>query len=404
LDFNSYIAFSYTWGESYEDDSHLSDYVICDGQLLPATPNLVQALKRIRQAKDWLRRRGWDRATVWADAISINQKNDAERNAQVKVMSSIYSMASLIVVWLGDLDENDWNSLRNCDWIKSSNPDHTIDSAELVPEWDEKHALEQDFELSRDDPLGEIGKPGRKAQLKPLDEVLFKKPWFSRRWVIQEARAPTALYIFAHNLIMEKRLFDAGTFGYGSNSHISSTPPFRSTCTYGFEGPCLLGNLHALSEADCSDPRDRVFALLSISKDGPSIRVDYTQTVEAVHMSVALFYLDRSHLFVILMCASIQTVRGEALKQNVRRQEPCILPTLVPDWRQGQHSHSIGQSNALKKFWQGINSPGLAYLGTFSRDGPMLCLEGWPIDENNKVNESSPDICVLQKGPVNLLF
>jgi hypothetical protein len=41
---------------------------------------------------------------LWIDAICINQANTAERNHQVNLMRSVYAQASIVLVWLGEVD------------------------------------------------------------------------------------------------------------------------------------------------------------------------------------------------------------------------------------------------------------------------------------------------------------
>ena len=57
------------------------------------TANLETALRHIRDQKRALR--------VWADAICINQVEEAEKNRQVQHIRSIYSAAHYTVIYLG---------------------------------------------------------------------------------------------------------------------------------------------------------------------------------------------------------------------------------------------------------------------------------------------------------------
>lgn len=49
----------------------------------------------------------------------------------------------------------------------------------------------------------------------------------------------------------------------------------------------LLSNLYEYSDKVCSDPRDRVYALLSISLYGYDIAVNYTRHFEEVHAGIS---------------------------------------------------------------------------------------------------------------------
>ncbi|KAF2725415.1 hypothetical protein K431DRAFT_290537 [Polychaeton citri CBS 116435] len=85
--FTHYVALSYAWGPTYPGLSHLTDFIYCDGKRLEVTPNLHQALKRIRQTQQ--PRRGGDFG-LWIDAICIDQNNLEERSIKVQMMAEIY--------------------------------------------------------------------------------------------------------------------------------------------------------------------------------------------------------------------------------------------------------------------------------------------------------------------------
>jgi Heterokaryon incompatibility protein (HET) len=85
-----YEAISYEWGEP--DRTHC---IIVDGCVLGIAESLFYALRDIRHESS-----DKDRV-VWADAISINQDDLAERESQVAFMGSIYSHASRVITYTG---------------------------------------------------------------------------------------------------------------------------------------------------------------------------------------------------------------------------------------------------------------------------------------------------------------
>jgi hypothetical protein len=88
-DKQSYDALSYAWGTEKP-----SIKVVCDGNSnLDITTNVDQMLRRLR-AKDKYRH-------FWVDAISLNQKDNAEKAIQVPLMGRIYRQAAKVRVWLG---------------------------------------------------------------------------------------------------------------------------------------------------------------------------------------------------------------------------------------------------------------------------------------------------------------
>lgn len=88
-----YHAHSYCWGDE-------TDVVglRCNGKRMQITRNLDAALHRLRESYHVL--------LIWADAISINRDDIAERNQQVSVMDQISSIASQVYIWLGPSDAN----------------------------------------------------------------------------------------------------------------------------------------------------------------------------------------------------------------------------------------------------------------------------------------------------------
>lgn len=84
-----FFALSYVWGTP--EKSH---EIWIDGKRFPITRNLYLALRSMQSN---------DTGTmhVWADAICINQEDNAEKSAQIHLMREIYHTASEVQVWLG---------------------------------------------------------------------------------------------------------------------------------------------------------------------------------------------------------------------------------------------------------------------------------------------------------------
>ncbi|KAL8637086.1 MAG: hypothetical protein Q9226_009162 [Calogaya cf. arnoldii] len=88
----AYEALSYTWGKS--PDRHI---IFVDGLHFPITPNLDLALSYLRKPDE--------PRVLWIDALCIDQENLAEKNHQVRMMQSIYSKASRVLIWPGESDK-----------------------------------------------------------------------------------------------------------------------------------------------------------------------------------------------------------------------------------------------------------------------------------------------------------
>lgn len=142
-----YEALSWCWGTGLRDCAIL---IRQDGihYRLPTSQQLTVALKYLRLPKD--------NRVLWVDAICINQDDDAERNHQVQLMAQIYTFASQVCIWLGEED------------------DHSAAAIKFIKE-----------EIMK---LGDIGHLVSRKNASSWHALLqlMQRPWFSRRWVIQE--------------------------------------------------------------------------------------------------------------------------------------------------------------------------------------------------------------------------
>ena len=87
-----FVALSYCWGDAPD-----TVRILCNGQLMDISPNLHDALTRMRETGSIF---------IWADQICINQQDLAERSSQVKLMRNIYSSASAVFAWIGEDTED----------------------------------------------------------------------------------------------------------------------------------------------------------------------------------------------------------------------------------------------------------------------------------------------------------
>jgi len=86
-------AISYVWGSPIP-----ACYIheVESNSMLSITESLYLALLALRYPN---RSR-----TIWADAICINQSDNDEKSGQVQNMGSVYAIASMVIVWLGNED------------------------------------------------------------------------------------------------------------------------------------------------------------------------------------------------------------------------------------------------------------------------------------------------------------
>lgn len=144
---DDYIAISYTWG----DPTQTKD-INLNGHSYPVTTNLHLALSYLRN-EDKPRR-------LWIDSLCINQRDVAERNAQIPRMRDVFAFAAEVHIWLGDYD------------FKFN-----------------RFSLQFTFDLC----IAGAAKNMKSCYHGPSDDsainTLLKRPWFQRMWVIQEVAA-----------------------------------------------------------------------------------------------------------------------------------------------------------------------------------------------------------------------
>jgi len=172
---HEFQALSYAWGNdppSYPVS--LSD-LPQSGECLSTTAstkcytylvreNLYEALRHIRLADDYL----W----IWVDALCLNQDDEIEKGQQILKMPTIYSNAWNVIAWLGG-DEGSPQDIKN--------------AVGLVPKilnLKKLNAALQGETLSEDILRAWVAF-GR----------LLQRPWFKRRWVIQEVACARKLCV-----------------------------------------------------------------------------------------------------------------------------------------------------------------------------------------------------------------
>lgn len=155
----SYYALSYTWGDPEDTEKIQLDNA--DHQV---TKNLYLALQHLRDATDSV--------YIWIDALCINQLDKEEKSKQIPRMLDIYRSADRVIAWIGDYEPNEESQIQaifeQCEWaLKVCNQGKTIEEATKILE---SSAL------------------GTRA-LQEVFPTLLKRPWFSRKWVVQEVVA-----------------------------------------------------------------------------------------------------------------------------------------------------------------------------------------------------------------------
>ncbi|CAM1509732.1 Fc.00g000670.m01.CDS01 [Cosmosporella sp. VM-42] len=310
-----YEALSYVWGSPDNSKAIFINNISFNVQL-----NLFTALQRLRNQSS-LR-------IMWIDAVCINQRDDKERENQVRKMTDIYSLASGVLVWIGEETPESTMAL------------HFIQSLPPFP---------GDLHGSMDAYESQLA-PARKRFINTLrtdnsavvatkaffTEILQREYW-NRVWIIQEvvlgtnitvqcgkAQVPWDMFFsVATNLLY--CLTEVGinpgakTGGSASMSAINSIRQLRSLAIQVPIGDLIAGNRNAKATQNI----DFVFGFLGIAKhtDDPLLAPDYTRSEGEVFTNVVEHHAT-VYRNLDLICMSLGVVPVS----------PTRMASWVPDW------------------------------------------------------------------------
>ena len=273
--FPDYEAVSYTWGGEAGDSSLCRRiYIGPYWDILHQTENRWHMLRFLRP------RRGI--RLVWVDALCINQQDLVERGDQVSKMEQIYRECQRTILYLG--------------------PDVSPLLGDRFPRHRELDQIDKDS----------------------LTQMLRRR-YFSRIWVVQELLLSSSVVIrfgdIEHRVrhpTMERLQKSLRSWKWGD-----SPAPWLEHMTQGaIRTQDLCYPLHLTANSQCSDPRDRLFEVLSFidqSDSSLSHRADY---------SISLQDMWIGFLAHCLMNSSTNWFIHRAIGLSAARN----LPSWVPDW------------------------------------------------------------------------
>jgi hypothetical protein len=241
-----YEAISYCWGTAAFANDLLLDGRASKLKISPTVDSMLRHLRKTTKAR-----------YLWIDAICLNQADNDEKAVQVQMMGEIYVQAKKVQIWLGESD----------------------------------HDIPKTFALFRS--LAIAGKSI--ADLGLAEEVckdligfdfiayvlmrFFSRPWFQRRWVLQEAALGHDITArCGHWKIAWSWLSDGIdvlklAVDKGFRLNLESINAIDSICTIRTQTLKILDLLWNFHSAECYDPRDRFFALYGIAADITNISV-----------------------------------------------------------------------------------------------------------------------------------
>ena len=317
-----YEALSYTWGPTDNPISVRAD--CCADGTLAVTRNLAEALGYLRYSDK--------PRLLWIDAICINQQDPDERSGQVELMADIYNGASRVIIWLGP-ESRDSSIALDCIDILSRNVAVDRGRRQLSSTSEEHHWSDRDTVL-------------------PFDEfqfnsiyTLFHRPWFERLWIWQEvhqSRHETLVMVGSRTLPWESIRTTVFCLVH------KCQPPFDITGqtkmrVIEVEKLCIENNFVFLphlieftKRSLCSDPRDRIYAILSLLTPGErdyGIRPDYNKSVTAVYEDTMVRWTR--------LCQNLTLLQTAELSEDTPR-----IPSWVPDWSAARSTFPLANCHA----------------------------------------------------------
>lgn len=300
----AYTAVSYVWGK--QEHSRTLE-IKCDGDVryLRITPNLDTVLQNLR-ARDRSRR-------LWIDAICLNQHDETEKAQQIPRMGDIDKMAKSVDIWLG---------LENSMTARLLKFFRELSRLEDVTRWSSQMAMARRIASL----MKEFIHPHCGEAMGAIN-AFFQLPWFSRRWIIQEAclNSNTTVHCGGQSIGLQLLKVAATRFQYLDLSDYNiKVAANLGPSTTKFTVLELLWHFH---DAACLEPKDRIAALLCLGSDGQRFHLDYTK-----------YWIEIYKKFASCMYSQVSKDAGLQLMLHlfefghISKGDDITCPSWVPDW------------------------------------------------------------------------
>ncbi|KAJ9652746.1 hypothetical protein H2198_008018 [Neophaeococcomyces mojaviensis] len=369
----AYVALSYVWG-----NRESKRVIFVEDSPLFVTANLYDAMMALRPPYRCL--------VIWIDFLCIDQTNDEEKGWQVELMKDIYRQATQVFAWLGVADGDSDHIMDYLNTFGEKAEACGIDSVEghhleiwrslafqKVADHNLKHPdvviatengnLRIIHRRELDSLFYSISGWHQQDNLLPIAGMqrLFTRPWWGRIWVLQEITLPENAELVCGTKRISRRRCSAAINAYAAlwmiltQKFLNDAPSFTKyhlaiiTRPFHHKPNVMLSSwriyryerfpLAALLRATCvgsinlrrhgphhfesTDPRDKIFALLSLASDREDLRrrdifPDYTKTCAEVYTAVMTALLQQGHMSLLSGC-------------QTPKLQPS-LPSWVPDW------------------------------------------------------------------------
>jgi hypothetical protein len=401
-----YRALSYVWGA----DRRTKELLTPDGTL-QITFSLNKALQGLRHREKPI--------MLWVDAICINQKDNAEKAQQIRLLPKIFQNAESTYAFLegGKGSDAAIRMLMQVRFKAAGDEKSKLERERADQEAEDNLEIELADEIdlressksrkrtsskrricSEDWPedLPRVPASWKYRSIPDLDATiwssvgaLFHLPWFRRVWIIQEiVGAPHVKIVCGkwiidwNDLHLAIEIIDREVqMSDNDFSHLkSSWEPFLVLAAqrewearhYRWTLMMLLENFRY---AESTLSRDRLFALLGLASDGneAEFEPDYDSTLEDVVLKFARGFVRQGRGMQMLY-------RGGLGHQSHR------FPSWIPDW-------TVKRASSLHDCSEG----GISFAASGPQQGKIKCIpntdellvEGYEVDEIESIGKSS---------------
>ena len=358
----SYECLSYRWGHEESGSIKLGE-----DASLALNPNLLNALHHLRLS-DTMR-------VLWADQICINQADNLEKTKQVGLMGEIYQKASKVVAWLGLPDEK------------------TASTFEFLKNLSHYIVARVRFQGTGSPNSAGINDTLLEAMIQEYPTSLpqwtdartfLERDWFARIWILQEiVLAPNVLIqcgehtlsweildLLATILVVRPKNDITPTMSSGRfalEMARARTIYHQGTMEMKQSFLAITALLKGMREREATDPRDRVYGLLSIAI-GPSesnLWPDYTKDWPEVYTDTTKSLLAHDKKLSILKLV------------EVKAQMETRIPSWVPDLRSYDELNFWYQPRLIIRPEDIYRSAGNTFIMSRSvSDAKLLALRG----------------------------
>lgn len=416
-------ALSYCWGNATER----TFIWLCDssdgGQGPPRQFSLAQSAESaIRRFRHGNVRNG--KRTLWVDAICINQSDLEERARQVSMIAKIYSMASQVNIWLGEEYPGSMQAMQMVRDIYNSRHHICPGGADCLCTMT-RHVIAPSKEDRLDGGYRNIDElyndyANEFADLSSTFPTFFHamtallgNPWFRRVWVFQEVLGSKAVMIHCgpeiipwielveSNEHMDRNLY----FDHKSPPAVMPTLWTRLAREKlekdaNISLPSILDVCVEALDLEASDPRDKIYALISFGSETSStshaelpdrIRPDYRKSQERTFADFTRWWILEHKSLRIL--STIHGQRGRSW-QSLHCPITPAYSYPSPTWTVGHEGSSHWARATLQGQLQ-YRAAGDTVINPDpvlrNEDPLILSLEGWRATKIRQIGHFSID-------------